>query len=242
MKNKVQAVMSTGEAATIIQMDDKGVLKMPVKAGVTVVDLIAKQEIEVKRLAAEIIEGTVKVGEKYLSLCAFIRDNQVAKANATKWLLDMGFSKPRASEVVKVSSASAKVWSEFAAKSIGWRGALQLTRGNIEEMKRVNPAIVPPELEKEAHAELVREEEESMVEKAEKYAHLPEAERNKKIEEDLNAGKRVGADKAAIKILKLAASVGFGKKKVWTIPNNRYVLTLTFNRKAKVEVPREESK
>lgn len=238
-EDKIKTAMQSGEKGVIIQKDESGVVKMPAHR-TAVVDVVTKQELEVKRLAAEIIEGTVKVGEKYLSLCQFIRLNKVEKSNATKWLLDMGFSKPRASEVCRISYAADSVWSDFAAKSIGWRGALQLTRGNIEEMRKVNPAIVPAELAKEAEAELVQDEESKQDELEKKYAGLSETEKAKKIEEDKVSSKKIAASKAAIKILKIAKELGYGKKFTFpTLPDNHYVLTLTFNpQKGKVEVPR----
>lgn len=74
---------------------------------------------------------------------------------------------------------------------------------------------------------------------------LSEKEREAKIAEDTKAAKKIAAAKAAIKILKIAAELNYGKKFVFPkIANNHYMLTLTFcpPKKGVIEVPREEKK
>lgn len=121
-----------------------------------------KNEIEFKRIAQEIVEDTLKVGEKYLRLCLFIRQHQITPKDSTKWLLDLGFHKAKASEINRVAQTSNELFEKYQARLIGWRDALQLSRGGIEEMKRAKVATEEPgiiEALKEAEAELVRDEE-----------------------------------------------------------------------------------
>lgn len=199
-------------------------------------EVVTKQELEVKRLAGEIIEATVKVGEKYLSLCKYIRKEQVVKANATKWLLDMGFHKVRASEICRVAMADDKTWSDFEARSIGWRGVLQITRGNMAEMKQVNPSILPPEIEKAATAELVKAEEENTAE--DKYAGMSEEETIKAKAKDKRDAWRKAIDVKATGVLRCANLLG-KKKGKWISPEG-YELTLRWS-KPQVEISAESA-
>lgn len=187
------------------------------------VEVVTRQEIEVKRMVGDIISATVAVGEKYLTLAKYIRENQVTKANATRWMIDMGMHKSKASEVCRVSMADNKSWSEFEAKSMGWRGILQITRGNLDEMKRVNPAIVPPELVKEVTAELVKDEEASQAEEN-KYANMSEEEIAKAKAEDKRAAWKERMERAAVSIL-TCAELTAAKARKWSIANG-YVLKL----------------
>lgn len=190
---------------------------------------IERQEIDVKAIASEIIKGTVAVGEKYVTLCTYIRSNQVQKKNATKWLVDLGFSKPRASEVCRVSYSDDKTWSAFAAKSIGWRGVLQITRGNVEELRQLAPASFPAELDKQIGEEI---ESESPAETDEKYAGLSETERAAKIKEDKKAGWLKSFEAAGVRVCKLAELLGLRSKTFNTL--NGYEVVVRKVKKAKI--------
>jgi len=93
-----------------------------------------KEEIDFKALAGEIIAATLETGGKYLALCEFIREKQLAPKIVTKWLLDMGFCKSKASEINKVAQSPDAVFQKFKARLIGWRGVLEISRGTVKEL------------------------------------------------------------------------------------------------------------
>jgi len=179
--------------------------------------ILVKHELEVKRISGEIIEGTVAVGEKYFALASYVRDNKLGKKIVAQWLGEMGFNRHRISEINAVANSDEAHWSEFAAKAISWKGVLQLTRGNVEELRRVSPEIVSPEMQEaadEAHREQLEVEE-----KATQGMSPAEAEKAKK------AAFKNAMNTAAVKILKYAALTKC-KAKVWK-DESGYVLTLS---------------
>jgi len=82
-------------------------------------------------LGREIIEQTVKTGEKYFQLCEYIRKNEVGPREVSASLTELGFHRVTVSKINKVANASDELFSEFAAKTIGFNKVLELARGEV---------------------------------------------------------------------------------------------------------------
>lgn len=196
------------------------------------VEVVTKQEMEFKRLAQEIVEGTVSLGGRYLALCDFIRANQVSPKDSTKWLLDLGFHKAKASEINRVAQAPDEVYSQLQARTLGWRGVLQLARGNVTEMKQAasvggDPAMIETLTAIEAELEV--------VDKSQKEA---EASGVVKSDEEKEADKaatlKEGMERAAKQILVRGLKLKSGNRK-WR--GEGYILELRRLTKKDMLVP-----
>jgi hypothetical protein len=75
-----------------------------------------------------IILKTAEVGKLYLELCLYIRSNKVAPKLISFELARQGFKRSRISEIVRVSQASDRVFSDWQAKRIGFGSALHMSR------------------------------------------------------------------------------------------------------------------
>lgn len=93
--------------------------------------VLVEQASKIRALGTEIIRETVKVGESYLELCAYIRKHQIASKMVSFELGELGFHRSRISEITKVAYAADDVWNEFAARTIGFRRTLELERGTV---------------------------------------------------------------------------------------------------------------
>lgn len=86
---------------------------------------------KVKFFADKIVEKTALVGSLYLGLCLYIRENSLSPKLVSAVLGERGFSRPRIAEINRVSNAADAVWNKFLAGTIGFRGVLELARGNV---------------------------------------------------------------------------------------------------------------
>lgn len=99
-----------------------------------------KYEMEFKVRAAEVIAATALTGEKYLSLCRYIRERQLSPVCVSLWMGQCGFQKPRIAEVQRVAFCNEDVWSAYEARSIGWKKALEGARaGGLLRLVSGNP-------------------------------------------------------------------------------------------------------
>jgi len=109
-------------------------------APATPMAVVDPKEVEartyLRRIGAEIVVETVKVGQKYLELCRYIRQHQVGPKWVSEELSALGFHKVRISEINRVSNAAEDIWREFEAASIGFKKCLQLTRGSVEVIRQ----------------------------------------------------------------------------------------------------------
>lgn len=87
-----------------------------------------KQAEEIARRGEAVIRATMETGERYLDLCRYIRENQIDPKLVTASLTPLGFARSRISEIKKISYATDELWNEYAARNIGWKGALDLAR------------------------------------------------------------------------------------------------------------------
>jgi len=105
----------------------------------------------------EIVRGLLAVSEKYYKLCCLIRFHQADDFLVRESLQGIGFNKVRISEVLRVSKSSPAIWSEFEARSLSFRGALDLNRGTVKLLTMVpddgSGPVVESERWLEEHAE-----------------------------------------------------------------------------------------
>ena len=79
-------------------------------------------------LGATFKKGSEALGGLYLRICDHIRQYEITPEEARFTLASVGFDKVRASEVIRVAYAPAKVYNEFSARLIGFKVALSKTR------------------------------------------------------------------------------------------------------------------
>ena len=94
-------------------------------------------EVEILRLGSEIVSATVKLGDKYLALCVYVRTNQIHPRIVARTLGLVGFNRNVASEINRVANSSDEMWEDYHARRIGFRKTLLLTRGTVSAMESV---------------------------------------------------------------------------------------------------------
>lgn len=77
----------------------------------------------------ELIGAVIGVGDKYLSLCKSIRENEIAPKLVSFELTKLGFSRATVSKINKVAGASDELWNSFEARAFGFNKMLELSRG-----------------------------------------------------------------------------------------------------------------
>lgn len=95
--------------------------------------LVVQHSAKIRFYAAEIIKKTCETGQVYLDLCNYIRDNLVAPKLVSFELGEMGFNRQVVSRINKVANAADDVYSQFAARLIGFNKTLELARGPVVE-------------------------------------------------------------------------------------------------------------
>jgi len=83
-------------------------------------------------IAKEIVRDTVGLAEKYVTLVQHIREHQLKGEEVRPGLLEAGFNKVRVSEILRIANAPGEVFDRYAAREIGLKSALQLTRGSAD--------------------------------------------------------------------------------------------------------------
>jgi len=84
-----------------------------------------------------VIKAIGAVGSRYLDLCLQIRKYAIAPVVVTRVLLDMGFTKSRASEINTVAQAPDDVFAPYQARMIGFIKVLGLARKDTSGGKAV---------------------------------------------------------------------------------------------------------
>ena len=84
-------------------------------------------------------DAVIKVGEKYVELCKWIRQKQIAPKLVTEHLLALGFAKSRVSEVNRIAQCADELWNEYEAGKIGRNRILEIARkaGETEDLTEV---------------------------------------------------------------------------------------------------------
>lgn len=88
---------------------------------------------KLQKLADEVVQAMVATGDKWLKLCTYIRENKVAPKLVAHELGQKGFSKVQISKINKVANAPEEHWSKFAARTLGFKKVLELSRGNVQK-------------------------------------------------------------------------------------------------------------
>lgn len=88
---------------------------------------------KLQKLADEVIVSLAATGEKYLSLCTYIRENQVAPKLVSFELAAKGFTRQTISKINTVANASEEKWNEYAARKIGFNKVLAMSSGNVQK-------------------------------------------------------------------------------------------------------------
>jgi hypothetical protein len=189
--------------------------------------LATEVETQFKEIAGRIAADTIALGERWLRLCIFIRKEQVTKRDATKWLLELGFHKGAASQVCKVAMCANAIFSKYEARLIGWRGALQLSRGNLDEVKRAM-VVYDPELV-EVVEETVRRDEELAAQAEETIRMEHEGMTADEIAKEEVTAKRFSQNlrmKAAVVSLLAACKAAGVKSHTWISENGKLTITV----------------
>jgi len=87
-----------------------------------------QQREQLKAHGVAIAKATIATGLLWLNLCKYIRTNSIPPKVVSGELVALGFAKTRISEVNRVANASDEVWSEYEARGLGFRHALELVR------------------------------------------------------------------------------------------------------------------
>jgi len=189
-------------------LNAKGKLEVISKGGVKENELAEG----VRARGAEIVRDTLDVAKKYVGLCEYIRTNSIAPKLVAYELGQLGFHRVRVSEINRVANAKEEVWNSFLAASIGFKKALQLTRGTVENVEK----------------ELGENMSEGEAEAAMKYAEKSEAESAEKSAAEVAADpiqtKTTAMGKAAKSVLSLAVELGL-RSHTWK--GGGYTLTLS---------------
>jgi len=131
----------------IMPKSKKSVVPASGNTGVTVprdVEVQSKNEAAhadaIQLLGRAIVEAHGVVAEKYLSLCLYVRKHSVSGKLLTFELSKLGIIKQRITEVRRVCDLPDKEWSDFAARSIGFKKAVEIARALKPGEAQVTPA------------------------------------------------------------------------------------------------------
>jgi len=119
-KQKPSSAVSTGEVLE------------PGDAFKDLTDIEKVQALELRRLGVAVVAGYATTSQRYLELCQYIRKEKVSKKLATRVLLELRFSKSRASEICRVAALPAADFSPFEARKLSFAGALQVAKGTMD--------------------------------------------------------------------------------------------------------------
>jgi len=149
------------------------------------------QSVEIVRLGKELLAAVIGTGEKYLNLCKYIRQNEVAQKLVAADLGQLGFSRQTVSKINRVAGASDELWNEFEARSFGFNKMLQLSRGEKpnEATKQLAESMGQDVIEVAAEVKRLEGEDEASESKGES---APETDDEKTAKADL-ALKRAAA-------------------------------------------------
>jgi len=82
--------------------------------------------------AVEFSEAYGRAGEKFFNMASALRAAKLQKKESTLLMLGLGFSKSRASEMLRLSSVSDEIWAQYSTKAVGFRAALALDKPKAE--------------------------------------------------------------------------------------------------------------
>lgn len=95
----------------------------------------AEQEEHVRvmaRFGAKLVLAAVATGEIYRQAAEYVRANKLSKELVFDTWEPLGVAKSRISEFHRVANAPDEVWAQYQARTLGWKGALNMTRGTLK--------------------------------------------------------------------------------------------------------------
>jgi len=124
--------------------------------------LVARKNPQIVAEGLAFREAYNRAGERYFGMCNALRSAKLVKKEGTALLLGLGFSKSRASEVIRLSSVSDAIWAKYSAGSVGFKAALELdapqeessaggTEAEGDAKKPAKAAVKIHDLPKEVH-------------------------------------------------------------------------------------------
>jgi len=190
--------------------EEKGEQKVQVITGAQVAKLHA--------LGRDVLTAVIGVGEKYLTLCKFIRDNQIAAKKARYELGEVGFHRSVISKINRVAYAGDAEWKAFEGRLIGFNKVLDLTRAPARKLLA--------EATGTGEKEIIREAREAGAYDAEGTATAAAGTG----EEKGKATKRRDAlERDAARVLEAADFIG-KKAGTWTFTTTKYRYVLKLSR------------
>lgn len=158
-----------------------------------------EQRAELRRLARQVQVSSVRLGDKYLSLCKYIREQELHPKQVSKELGELGFHRSTVSQIMRVAFALDESWADFEARRIGFKRALNLARVSAREL-----------LAKETGQDI-----EAMTNRAREAGLLGGYRATGGSEEKNAESIRLAAqERAAIRLLKLCAELGV-RSRTW---------------------------
>jgi len=131
-----------------------------------------------KKYGQDIIDATAVAGEKYLTICSYIRENMVAPKLVSFELAAIGMHRAVISKINRVANLPNDQWNQFAARIIGFNKVIELNsaqsaealaRASGESLTDVKAIISEMEEEEEKQGKpLIAPTPEEQKEKAEK--------------------------------------------------------------------------
>lgn len=199
----------------------------------------AAQAVEVRHIelliqkGKDLITAVIGVGDKYLSLCKTIRENEIAPKLVSFELTKLGFSRSTVSKINKVAGASDDLWNSFEARAFGFNKMLELSRSEKEPneaTKLLADAMGADVIDVTAQVEKLQGEEDRDA----KEGDLIEP-----TEEEKDAKQKLACERAAAVLGRGRVYFGWTKTKTFNLPDGWQVVVQK-NTKWKAPKPTNE--
>lgn len=93
-----------------------------------------QHSVHLKKYGQDIIEATAVAGEKYLTICRYIRENMVAPKLVSFELAAIGMHRAVISKINRVANLPDDQWNQFAARTIGFNKVIELNSSQSAEL------------------------------------------------------------------------------------------------------------
>lgn len=199
----------------------------------------ASKQVEVRHIelliqkGKDLITAVIGVGDKYLSLCKTIRENEIAPKLVSFELTKLGFSRATVSKINKVAGASDELWNSFEARAFGFNKMLELSRSEKdpnEATKLLADSLGADVIDVTAQVQKLEGEEEQEG----KEGTLIEP-----TEEEKNAKQKLACERAAAVLGRGRVYFGWTKTKTFNLPDGWQVVVQK-NTKWKAPKPTNE--
>jgi len=104
--------------------------------------VINPEVVTLVELGKKAVVGQMMVGETFLEIVLHIRKNGIPDKLASAALKSVGFHKARVAELLKVAGAPAATFDAYAARTIGFKKALTITRDHLKALGQVSEKSV----------------------------------------------------------------------------------------------------